>query len=101
MILQAAEVRSWTSADGRTLEAEFVTATKSHVTLRRESDPSLVAAVRKTLDHSDASVRIEAAHVLVDVGKATARTAILSRVERERDPQTRSALRAVVRRLDN
>jgi len=70
-------------------------------TLRRESDPSLVAAVRKTLDHSDASVRIEAAHVLVDVGKATARTAILSRVERERDPQTRSALRAVVRRLDN
>jgi predicted peptidase len=37
-ILQAAEVRSWTSADGRTLQAEFVTATKSHVTLRRESD---------------------------------------------------------------
>ena len=36
--LQAAEVRTWTSSDGRTLEAEFVTATKRNVTLRRKSD---------------------------------------------------------------
>ena len=68
--------------------------------LRREPDPSLVAAVRKALDHPDASVRIEAAEVLVVVAESSARTAILSRVEREHDPQARSALRAVVRRLD-
>ena len=36
--LTAREVRTWTSADGRTLEAEFVTATDRHVTLRRQSD---------------------------------------------------------------
>ena len=69
-------------------------------TLRRQPDPSLVAAVRKALDHPDASVRIEASEVLVDIAEPSARTAILSRVERERDPQARSALRAVVRRLD-
>jgi dienelactone hydrolase len=37
-ILEASEVRTWTSADGRKLEAEFVTANKVSVTLRRQSD---------------------------------------------------------------
>ena len=34
----AAEVRTWTAADGRKLEAEFVTATEKNVTLRHKSD---------------------------------------------------------------
>jgi predicted peptidase len=38
LTLPAAEVRTWTSSDGRTLEAEFVTATQRNVTLRRKSD---------------------------------------------------------------
>ena len=38
LTLPAAEVRTWTSSDGRTLEAEFVTATERNVTLRRKSD---------------------------------------------------------------
>ncbi len=33
-----AEVRKWTAADGRTLEAEFISATERNVTLRRKSD---------------------------------------------------------------
>ncbi|MEM0896300.1 MAG: dienelactone hydrolase family protein [Verrucomicrobiota bacterium] len=33
-----ANSRTWTSADGKTLEAEFVSATESEVTIRRESD---------------------------------------------------------------
>ncbi len=37
-VLHANEVRTWTSADGRTLEAEYVTANKGSVTLRRQSD---------------------------------------------------------------
>jgi predicted esterase len=34
----AGEVRTWTAADGRTLEAEFITANERNVTLRRKSD---------------------------------------------------------------
>ena len=68
--------------------------------LRRESEPSRAAAVAKALDHPDASVRVEAAHVLVDLKQSRARAAILSRVESERDPSTRSALMAVARRLE-
>ena len=34
----AGEVRTWTSIDGRTLEAEFITANERNVTLRRKSD---------------------------------------------------------------
>ena len=32
------DVRSWTASDGRTLEAEFVSATDTHVTVRRKAD---------------------------------------------------------------
>ena len=34
----AKEIRTWTSSDGRTLEAEFVTGTDRNVTLRRKTD---------------------------------------------------------------
>ena len=34
----AGEVRTWTATDGRTLEAEFITANERNVTLRRKSD---------------------------------------------------------------
>ncbi len=34
----AGEVRTWTANDGRTLEAEFITANERNVTLRRKSD---------------------------------------------------------------
>ena len=34
----AGEVRTWTSTDGRTLEAEFITANERNVTLRRKLD---------------------------------------------------------------
>tara|TARA_B100001057_G_scaffold493980_1_gene589591 strand:+ start:324 stop:1292 length:969 start_codon:yes stop_codon:yes gene_type:complete len=34
----AGEVRTWTAADGRTLEAEFITANERNVTFRRKSD---------------------------------------------------------------
>jgi predicted esterase len=34
----AGEARTWTSTDGRTLEAEFVSATEKNVTLRRKAD---------------------------------------------------------------
>ncbi len=36
--VSAEEVRTWTSADGKTLEAEFVKGTETEVTIRRESD---------------------------------------------------------------
>ncbi len=36
--LPAASARTWTAADGRTLEAEFISATETHVTLRRSKD---------------------------------------------------------------
>jgi predicted peptidase len=35
---EAGEVRTWTAADGRTLEAEFVSANERSVTLRRKTD---------------------------------------------------------------
>jgi predicted esterase len=34
----AGEIRTWTAADGRTLEAEFISANERNVTLRRKSD---------------------------------------------------------------
>lgn len=37
-MIARAEVRNWTAADGRTLEAEFVSATDKDVTLRRKAD---------------------------------------------------------------
>ena len=37
-LISFAEERAWTSTDGRTLEAEFVSATVTHVTVRRKAD---------------------------------------------------------------
>ena len=38
LLLAPAHARTWTATDGRTLEAEFVSATDTKVTLRRDSD---------------------------------------------------------------
>ncbi|MEX2581361.1 MAG: family 16 glycoside hydrolase [Verrucomicrobiales bacterium] len=38
LLAAGASARTWTSADGNKLEAEFISATETHVTIRREAD---------------------------------------------------------------
>ncbi len=38
LLVSSAAARTWTSSDGNQLEAEFVEATETSVTIRRESD---------------------------------------------------------------
>ncbi len=50
---QADEQRTWTSADGKTVEAEFMSATDRHVTIRRGSDGRRFTMALDTLSEAD------------------------------------------------
>ncbi|MEM8952649.1 MAG: prolyl oligopeptidase family serine peptidase [Verrucomicrobiota bacterium] len=61
--------RTWTSTDGRTIEAEFVSATEEEVTIRRESDGRTFAIKLDTLSEGD---RKEVAERLAAEGRPAA-----------------------------
>jgi hypothetical protein len=46
-------IRTWTSADGRTVEAEFLSATSTHVTIRRTSDGQVFTFELAKLSQAD------------------------------------------------
>lgn len=52
-IAEAGEARTWTATDGRTLEAEFVSATEKNVTIRRKSDRKLFTLALDKISEED------------------------------------------------
>lgn len=59
-IAEAGEVRTWTAADGRTLEAEFITANERNVTLRRKVDGKRFTLSLDKISETDRKWVIEA-----------------------------------------
>jgi acetyl esterase/lipase len=64
-----AEGRTWTSSDGRTIEAEFVSATDADVTIRRGSDGRTFTIALEKLSEAD---REEVAKRMASEGRPAA-----------------------------